>query len=158
VATLIVYATDFSPGAYAAFRAAVVAARRRRARLLLVHVLEPITFGDEEYMAQELEHRDAAAAVAGKRFDRLVTEAKRAGITARCVLLEGNASRQIVRFARQRRASLITIGTHGRTGLRRLFLGSVAAAVVAAAPCPVLTVRVTERARRRPRRPGRSAR
>jgi nucleotide-binding universal stress UspA family protein len=109
-------------------------------------------------MAQELEHRDAAAAVAGKRFARLVTEAKRAGITARCVLLEGNASRQIVRFARQRRASLITIGTHGRTGLRRLFLGSVAAAVVAAAPCPVLTVRVTERARRRPRRPGRSAR
>jgi len=49
--------------------------------------------------------------------------------------------REIETAARSKKADLIVIGTHGRTGLARLFLGSVAARVVAGAPCPVLTVR-----------------
>jgi nucleotide-binding universal stress UspA family protein len=158
VARLIVHATDFSAGADAAFRHALAAAKRDRAQLALVHVLEPVTFGDEEYMLRELEHRDAAAAAAGKGFDRLLAAAKRARVKARSVLLDGNASGQIVQFARKRHASLITIGTHGRTGLRRLFLGSVAAGVVGAAPCPVLTVRMAAPARRPRGRRARSAR
>jgi nucleotide-binding universal stress UspA family protein len=46
-----------------------------------------------------------------------------------------------VRAARGRKARLIVMGTHGRTGVARFFLGSVAARVAATAPCPVLTVR-----------------
>jgi len=48
---------------------------------------------------------------------------------------------EIVREARRRRADLIVMGTHGRTGVARFFLGSVAARVLALARCPVLTVR-----------------
>ena len=47
----------------------------------------------------------------------------------------------IVRLARREAADLIVIGTHGRSGLGRLFMGSVAARVLATAKCPVLTVR-----------------
>jgi nucleotide-binding universal stress UspA family protein len=65
MAKLIVHATDFSPGAGAAFRRALAAAKRDRARLLLVHVLEPTTFGDADYMARQLQFRDAARASIG---------------------------------------------------------------------------------------------
>jgi len=158
MAQLIVHATDFSPGAGAAFRRALAAAKRDRARLLLVHVLEPITLGDADYMARQLQFRDAAAVAARKGFDRLVAAAKSAGIKAGCVLLDGRASKRIVELARKRRASLITMGTHGRSGLRRLLLGSVAAGVAGTAPCPVLTVRLAAPTRRRPGRRGRSTR
>jgi len=140
MAKLIVHATDFSPAARPAFRRAVEAARRDRARLALVHVLVPTTFGDEKYVAQELLLRDAAAVTARRKFARLVASAKAAGVRAHGMLLEGEPAREIVALARKRRAGLITIGTHGRTGLRRLLLGSVATAVAATAPCPVLVV------------------
>jgi nucleotide-binding universal stress UspA family protein len=57
------------------------------------------------------------------------------------MLLEGVAHEQIARAAKRQRADLIVMGTHGRTGMARFFLGSVAARVAATAPCPVLTVR-----------------
>jgi len=59
----------------------------------------------------------------------------------RTLLLEGRTAEQIVRAARSKRAGMIVIGTHGRTGLTRFLLGSVAARVLAIARCPVLTVR-----------------
>jgi nucleotide-binding universal stress UspA family protein len=57
------------------------------------------------------------------------------------VLVNGSPSEQIARLARSKRADLIVIGTHGRTGLAKFFLGSVANRVVSTATCPVLTVR-----------------
>jgi nucleotide-binding universal stress UspA family protein len=56
-------------------------------------------------------------------------------------LADGNPPTQIVRIAKAGRFDLLVIGTHGRTGLAKFFLGSVAARVVATASCPVLTVR-----------------
>ena len=62
-------------------------------------------------------------------------------MTPKIALLEGIAHEQIARAARARRADLIVIGTHGRTGVAKLFLGSVAGRVVSIAHCPVMTVR-----------------
>ena len=76
-----------------------------------------------------------------KQLDRLVAKAKAARVRARGVLYEGVAADAIARAARAKRAKLIVMGTHGRTGLTRLFMGSVAERVVGTAPCPVLTVR-----------------
>jgi universal stress protein A len=53
----------------------------------------------------------------------------------------GSPYEVIVRAARSKRVDVLVLGTHGRTGLPRFFLGSVAARVLATAPCPVLTVR-----------------
>ena len=68
-------------------------------------------------------------------------KAKSAKVRAKGVLLEGVAHDQIVRAAKRQKADLLVLGTHGRTGVARFFLGSVAGRVVASAPCPVLTVR-----------------
>jgi nucleotide-binding universal stress UspA family protein len=76
-----------------------------------------------------------------KRLTSLVAKAKKAGVRARTILLEGVAHEQIARAARSKRADLVVLGTHGRTGLARFFLGSVAGRVVSSATCPVLTVR-----------------
>jgi nucleotide-binding universal stress UspA family protein len=100
-------------------------------------------------------------AAAKKQLDRLVARAKAGGVRARGLLLEGIPPDRIVRIARSARADLLVIGTHGRTGLARLFVGSVASRVIAAATCPVLSVRSGTRSAargRRSRRPGRSPR
>ena len=78
---------------------------------------------------------------AQRRLGRLVAQARKNGVRAKGLLLAGIPHDRIVRAARSTRADLIVLGTHGRTGLGRLFLGSVAARVVTLAPCPVLTVR-----------------
>jgi nucleotide-binding universal stress UspA family protein len=70
-----------------------------------------------------------------------VAKARKAGVRARALLLEGVVADRIVRAAKGQRADVIVIGTHGRTGLARFVLGSVADRVVSQAGCPVLTVR-----------------
>jgi nucleotide-binding universal stress UspA family protein len=122
----------------------VALARARGADLLLVHVLPPLPMVPDVYVAATL-HADLQRghrAVGRRRLDRLVAAARAAGARARGVVVDsGVPAREIVRLARSRRADLIVMGTHGRTGLTRALLGSVAARVLATAACPVLTVR-----------------
>jgi nucleotide-binding universal stress UspA family protein len=54
----------------------------------------------------------------------------------------GKPAEEILRVAREEKVDLIIMGTHGRTGVRHLLLGSVAEAITRAAPCPVFTVRI----------------
>jgi nucleotide-binding universal stress UspA family protein len=70
-----------------------------------------------------------------------VRRAKKSGIRVAATMVTGDPSAQIVRTARSTRADLIVIGTHGRRGVSKFLLGSVAERVIATAPCPVLTVR-----------------
>ena len=66
------------------------------------------------------------------------------GVRVETHLLEGGPSREIVRFAEEQNCDLVVMGTHGRGGIDRLLLGSVAERVVRSSPVPVLTVRVGE--------------
>lgn len=143
---VILHATDFSPASGPAFAKAVELARANRAALLLAHVVSPVVIG-EGYVSSELYAEISASgrAYAAKELAALVARAKKAGVAARPVLLEGIAHEQIARAARSRRADMIVIGTHGRTGLVKLFLGSVASRVISSARCPVMTVRGTSR-------------
>ena len=68
--------------------------------------------------------------------------AKTDGIEIECQLLEGSPAREIVRYADEHDCDLVVMGTHGRGGINRLLLGSVAEQVVRTSPVPVLTVRV----------------
>jgi nucleotide-binding universal stress UspA family protein len=83
----------------------------------------------------------AARSAAQKQLRKLVDKAKQAGARVKGLLLEGVAHERIAQAARSRKADLVVIGTHGRTGFAKLFLGSVASRVLAVSPCPVLTVR-----------------
>jgi len=70
-----------------------------------------------------------------------IAKARVEGLAARAVLRTGVPYQEIVGLARDERADLVVIGTHGRGGMSRALLGSVADRVVRLAPCPVLTVR-----------------
>ncbi|MBI3637252.1 MAG: universal stress protein [Candidatus Rokubacteria bacterium] len=141
----IVHPTDFSAAAEPAFRYAIEYAQefteREGAELILVHVIEPIAaFGEELYVERSRDLQHAAETAARRGFDRLLARAKAAGVAATDVLLHGWPPEEIVNIAADRGADLIVMGTHGRTGLRRILIGSVAQQVLALAPCPVVTV------------------
>jgi len=140
----ILHPSDFSRASGAAFSKAVDLAKTNRAELLLVHVLTTVIpmVGDGYISPKVYEDVEASSRAYGKKqLDALIAKAKKAGVRAKPLLLEGIAHDQIVRAARSRRADMIVIGTHGRTGLAKLFLGSVAGRVVSSARCPVMTVR-----------------
>ena len=142
----IIHASDFSPASRPAFKKAVDIARSARARLLIVYAVPPIVpplMGEGVYVAPATwkDMQREARQIAQGQIDKLVKEAQRAGVAVQGLVVDGVPADQIVRLARARRADIVVIGTHGRTGFSRLFLGSVAARVVATARCPVLTVR-----------------
>lgn len=117
----ILFATDFSPPAEQAYAHAVDFARRLTAELVVLHV-------------QEREEEDL------ERSSLLPTEPP-TGIALREIVHRADKpGPAIAEVARAEAADLIVVGTHGRTGLRRLFLGSVAERVVREASCAVLTV------------------
>ena len=140
----IVHPSDFSKASGAAFKKAVEMAKAQRAELMIVHVVNPIVpVAGDGYVSPKLYEEIAASTRdwAQKQLDKLVTKAKQAGVRAKSFVLEGAAHDQIIRFGKSKRADLMVLGTLGRSGLAKLFLGSVASRVVTAATCPVLTVR-----------------
>ena len=141
----ILHASDFSPASRPAFRRALDLARANRAGVTLVHVYSTyIPMMGEGYVGGGQVYDKMIADIrtdAQRRLGRLVAEARKKGVRAKGLALGGIPHDRIMRAARSARADLIVLGTHGRTGLGRLFLGSVAARVVTLAPCPVLTVR-----------------
>jgi nucleotide-binding universal stress UspA family protein len=152
----ILHASDFSRASTGAFRHAVALAREHRATLILVHVVPevmPLMVTPEIGAVSAPETyrmiRASALSEAKASLDRLVVAAGGAGVRARVRVVEGVAHERIVQAARRERVDLIVMGTHGRSGLSRLFLGSVAARVAALAPCPVVTIRAGARVRRR---------
>jgi nucleotide-binding universal stress UspA family protein len=139
----ILHPTDFSPAAEPAFEYALHAAKRDDATLVLMHVIEPISpLADEVYVALKHAAREATEKTARTHFDSLLARAKTADVEAFDLLRDGRPAEEIVNAAVSDSADLIVMGTHGRRGLRRFVVGSVAQQVVASAPCPVVTVRM----------------
>jgi universal stress protein A len=140
----VMVASDFSSASRGAFARAVELAKANRATLLVTHAvtLPPPTLGGEYIPPQTWDRIEAAVrAAAKKQIGPLVAKARRAGVRAAGLIMAGSPHEVIVRAARSKRVDVLVLGTHGRTGLPRFFLGSVAARVLATAPCPVLTVR-----------------
>jgi nucleotide-binding universal stress UspA family protein len=140
----VLHPTDFSKASSSAFARSLAEARANRGELVLLHVLAPvIPVAGEGYVSPSVYEQmsQSARAWARKQMDRLLAKARAARVRARGLVLEGVTHEQIVRAAKRQRAGIIVMGTHGRTGVARFFLGSVAARVAATAPCPVLTVR-----------------
>jgi nucleotide-binding universal stress UspA family protein len=140
----IMHATDFSPASRKAFKRALAEAKDHHAALTIVHVLSPVIgfVGDGSLAPSTYEALlRSTRAAAQKKLNALLASARSGRVRARGLLLEGVAHEQIVRAAKSYRADLLVVGTHGRTGVARFFVGSVAGRVVASARCPVLTVR-----------------
>jgi nucleotide-binding universal stress UspA family protein len=139
----ILLATDFSPASAPALEQAVKMARRDGALLLIAHAYQEPGLVDLSHApARVYEQWDQALREnVEKKLQALVEYVRNQGVEAKALLLKGFADEAIIEAAKQQGADLIVIGTHGRRGAARLFLGSVASRVISTAPCPVMTVR-----------------
>jgi nucleotide-binding universal stress UspA family protein len=122
---------DFAELSNRAFQIAASLAREHNAQLVLLHVvpLAAVMYGPPpenylDHLREELRHLGPSDP----------------NTRVQCLLGEGNPATEIVREARENKCDLIVMGTHGRTGLNRFVMGSVAEEVVRKAPCLVLIV------------------
>jgi len=134
----ILHPTDFSDAADAAFHLACSLARDHGSKLELLYIVTPPTVAYTEG-AMLPPTRDIKDEVWTKLDSIVPTDA--AIEVERCVV-EGEPAREILRIANEMGCDLIVMGTHGRRGLTRLLMGSVAEEVVRKSTCPVLTVKV----------------
>lgn len=127
----ILYPTDFSTYSNQAYFHAVALAENHGASLTILFVHTPgVGEGSREYWQDQLEQiRPVDPRIAVNH-----------------VLLEGDPAREIVAYARDAGMDLIVMGTHGRTGLERLLMGSVAEKVMREAPRSVMVVKLPKRA------------
>jgi nucleotide-binding universal stress UspA family protein len=139
----IIVPTDFSSCAEEAWRIAQRLAGMSGAALVLTHVLtEAPLFREGPFIMPKVrEVFEAARSFGETALEEWVAKARAEGLSARAALRTGVAYEEIVALAVDERADLVVIGTHGRGGIDRALLGSVADRVVRLARCPVLTVR-----------------
>jgi nucleotide-binding universal stress UspA family protein len=131
----ILFPTDFSHTGDAALAMATALARDSGATLLIVHVEEP----PMAYGGGELYYGMPNPATAD--LEKMLHEVKPLDPDVPCEyrMITGDPASAVVRLAEEEEVDMIIMGTHGRTGLSRLLMGSVAEAIVRRAKCPVLT-------------------
>ena len=144
----ILVGTDFSEPSMAARRTAMELTRRLGAELLIVHVEEPLpAYAFSEGGLPDLPRlQEEVRGWAERELDRLGKEARDAGVPVRTAVLIGTPASTIVETVRAEGVDLVVVGTHGRTGLAHVLIGSVAERIVRQAPCPVLSVKSASRA------------
>jgi nucleotide-binding universal stress UspA family protein len=136
LATLL-HPTDFSENSEFAFRLACALARDYKARLVLLHVLPPpmVIYAGGPVPAETWPSIEETK----EKLRQLEGQAQ--GVRVESQVMEGDPVDMILRAAEETHSDVIVMGTHGRTALARLLLGSVAEAVLRKAPCPVLTAK-----------------
>jgi len=135
----ILHATDCTPGSEPIFRFACALAEDYGAELTVLHVLHNHKFGLDHINPPSEAERLAEARQKLRRFQALDTP-----VVVHHRFEEGNPADAILKVADELQVRLLVIGTHGRTGLARLLMGSVAEEVVRRAECPVITVKTSK--------------
>jgi nucleotide-binding universal stress UspA family protein len=133
----ILFATDFSPTSEAAFEVARSLAKAQGARLVALHVA-PMEIVYGELLRPPTDPRLYLNSLEDRLQQLKPTDLD---VAYHAIVREGDAVTEILRAADEVECDLIVIGSHGRTGLSRLVLGSVAEGVMREATCPVLTVK-----------------
>jgi universal stress protein A len=151
--TRVLAPIDFSPSSRAALEYATFLAGSFGAELIVLHVWEPPGYVGPDTLALlpvTAEHPgvDQTRAEVSREVEQLLAKAtsrpKQVGVRIEA----GEPSDAILAAARDGGADLIVMGTHGRTGLSRLLIGSVAEAVLRRSTCPVVTIRVPSKVAR----------
>lgn len=131
----ILFATDFSHTGDAALSLATTLAKENGATLLIAHAIEPT----EAYSGGEFYY--GIPEPSGEELERMLREVKPidSDVPVEYRLVTGTPSKAIVELAENEEVDMIVLGTHGRTGLSHVLMGSVAEQIVRRAKCPVLT-------------------
>jgi len=138
---------DFSSSANHAVAIARDEAKAHSAKLLLLHVIDlptsikPDTVIVPDENGAPINVKDYAVRQAEAHLADLAARVAKDGVTAQTFLRLGKPEDEIVKFATENKVDLIAMGTHGRTGLEHMLVGSVAERVVRSSPCAVLTIR-----------------
>jgi len=141
----ILVATDFSDGSDDALTEAIEGGKPSGAEVEILHVIElaeEFPFGTTYFDADY----EALYANVDRQLSERAVRVGAAGLRCTTKIVEGSAAREIAARGRAIGADLIVVGTHGRTGLAHVMLGSVAERVVRRASCPVLTVPFSKKA------------
>ncbi len=142
----LLYATDLSPASEPAWDEVRLLGRLFGAEIVLLHVLAPppVVPVDAYLPPQVYEDLvEGARRDAQERLDHVLGSVAGSGLKIRLRLEHGRPAHRILEVASQEAPDLLVVGTHGRVGIERLVLGSVADRMVRQATCPVLTVRST---------------
>ena len=138
-ASKILVPTDFSDYSEAAFDYAEALARDTGAKLLIIHVKDPFSTVGAKSGGYSGVPIDADSLALSKLLYK--TRPKEPTIVSYHRLLTGDPAKRIVKYAGDENVDFIVMGTHGRSGLKRLLMGSVDEAVTRHASCPVLTIK-----------------
>lgn len=137
----LLVATDFSASSKTALRAVVVLAKLLNGQVVLVHAAEPSgSLQSGPLHVDELSRKRYA-----QQFQRIISASRADEVITDKVVITGHPVEVILDQAKRQKADLIIVGTHGRRGVKRLMLGSVAEAMVRRAACPVFVVRARVR-------------
>jgi nucleotide-binding universal stress UspA family protein len=141
----ILFPTDFSQGARAAMEYAVSLAQDFKAKLILLYVIQDISIA-EWYIPSSISAADLVEDMqrsAEREMDKWELEIAGKVRDVEKLIVRGVPFVEIIRTAKERKADMIVIGTHGRTGIDHMLFGSTAEKVVRKSSCPVLTVRMS---------------
>lgn len=140
----ILVPTDGSAGVERAIEQAVALADVHGASIHTVFVVNTASFASLPMETSWEGVSDMLREDGKEALERVREIAQRHDVPVETALIEGTPSKEVVRYATEEGCDLIVMGTHGRGGIDRLLLGSVAERVVRGSPVPVLTVRVSE--------------
>ena len=142
----ILVPTDFSEGACHALRYGISFAREYKAEMILLHVVESVAapYASDLFPVPMAEVFHELSTYARGELDKLAEEARAKAVGVRTLVVQGKPSLEIMRVAREETIDMIVLGTHGKGVLDQALFGSTTERVVRKAPCPVLTVRVSE--------------
>jgi nucleotide-binding universal stress UspA family protein len=149
--TRILAPTDFSEDSNHALGYAIELAQKFAAEIIVIHVdqpLSPVIIGDlspglDMGTVNQIAEEQRLGAL--KELDKLTGRIRESGLKARSLMRVGAPFLEIINAAQSENADLIVMGTHGRSGLAHVLIGSVSERVVNKAPCPVLTIRHPDR-------------
>ncbi len=132
---------DHSDCSKEALKYAVSLAMKDEAKLLLLHIIDIRSFNEGlEAMSAQIPDEETLEQLRVKLLD-CIPEEIRDDMEVEALVVQGIPFAEIISTAKENEVDMIVIGSHGRTGLSHMMLGSVSEKVVRKAPCPVLTVR-----------------
>jgi nucleotide-binding universal stress UspA family protein len=138
----ILHPTDFSKCSALAFEVATDIAKQNQSTLIILHVVE--TLG-----AENITYGEAASKLEPESYRQTLLEQVKeivppadSGIPVEHAVIEGDPAEQIDLFAAANKIDLIVMGTHGRSGWKRLLTGSVTEQTLRRTPCPLLVIRL----------------
>ncbi len=139
----IIVATDLTKASEPALKEAIEMAKDEGSELMITYVYQAPNMAQAEAVAPGTydEWDQNLRTKAEAKLEPMVKDAKKAGVDARALVLSGAPYEAISDAAEKNAADLVVMGTHGRKGVSRYFVGSVASRVISTAPCPVMTVR-----------------